>query len=71
MNVQHSEVAYLGTDPMQRAVCALKNCPAVGPLASMKVWRIWDSKQESWRYWSFCDHLHMLECVPAAVLPQA
>lgn len=67
---QKADVAHLDADPMQRSVCAEQDCPNVGPLASMQVWRVYRKDKEEWKHFAFCSHQCVLVCLPVNALPK-
>lgn len=69
MDIQPTDVAYLGVDVMQRTICAEKDCEQVGPLSAFVCYRVW--RGEDWRYFAFCSHAHALRCFPTTALGQA
>lgn len=67
LDLQVVEVAYLGTDVMQRMECQERACTHVAPMASLFVWRVWRESEGKWMYFPFC-HDHILTCVPTSAM---
>lgn len=67
LDVQKADVAYLDdVDPLQRVICAERDCKSVGPLSAFQCWRVW--RETGWRYFAFCNHTHALTCLPATAM---
>lgn len=67
LDAQKAEVAYLNdVDPLQRVICAERDCPITGPLSTFQCWRVW--RETGWRYFAFCGNEHALTCLPATAM---
>lgn len=69
--VRRTNAVDLGVDPLQRTLCAEKDCTSVAPLAAMEVWSIFRPSEDTWKHYAFCGREHTLMCLPAGAMGRA
>lgn len=69
--MQRTNAVVLGVDPMQRQVCAEKDCQQAAPVGSMEVWSVFKQSEEVWKHFAFCGREHVLVCLPAGAMGRA
>ena len=62
--MRRTNAVDLGVDPLQRTICAEKNCQTAAPLAAMEVWSLFKESEDTWRHFAFCGREHALTCLP-------